>query len=364
MRVYIQDPADPQAPLLHERILGVCEGAARGAGAFAFVTRDGVELLLRDEVFQSFATRGRFDLIVGVDEITNVRALDALEEACQALPGLQVRVFFHNLAGATFHPKMCWFRHRSRGFVVVGSGNLTLRGLRGNWEAFSVAALDRSLANNLEAQWARWVNLHTGWLRPLNDPAVRARAALNVPQRRRPPAPEAGAEGRVEAAGELAVEPGFSRPVLVAEIPRAANRWNQANFDLDTFRNFFGARAEAALRVVFQHVDASGALVTLERRPSVAVRSRNFRFELEAAAGLDYPTTGRPIAVFAQVAPRTFRYRLVMPGDGDYPLLSGFLDREAGRPPNRMRRVRTNSEVLQRVWPQSPLWRTPLEVQD
>jgi hypothetical protein len=37
---------DPQAPFLQERILQVCEGATRGAGAFAFVTSEGVDLLL------------------------------------------------------------------------------------------------------------------------------------------------------------------------------------------------------------------------------------------------------------------------------------------------------------------------------
>ncbi len=29
--------------------------------------------------------------------------------------------------------------------------------------------------------------------------------------------------------------------VLIAEIPRSGNRWKQANFDIDTFQNFFGA---------------------------------------------------------------------------------------------------------------------------
>jgi adenine-specific DNA-methyltransferase len=75
VQLYIQDPTDQQAPVLHERILEVCEGALRGAGAFAFVTREGVDLLLKDEVFKRFATRGAFQLIVGVDEVTNVRAI-------------------------------------------------------------------------------------------------------------------------------------------------------------------------------------------------------------------------------------------------------------------------------------------------
>lgn len=364
MRLHIQDPTDPQAPFLHERILELCKGALRGAGAFAFVTRAGVDLLLKDEVFRAFATRGRFDLIVGVDDVTNLRALAALQEASRDLPGLRVRVFYHDLAGALFHPKFCWFRHKSRGFLLVGSGNLTARALRGNWEAFAIEQLEPSFANDLEAQWEQWVLLHTDRLRPLDDVEVQARAALNVLQRRAVGPAPAGLEAEGAARGELAPEPTFLREVLVAEIPRAASRWNQANFDLNTFRNFFGAQPGTVRRIVLQHVDATGALGPLEPRPSVSVRSRNFRFELEAAAGLPYPNAGRPIAVFVRIAPRTFRYRLLMPSDPHHAILDAFLVRMWIGRPDRMRRVITNTDAIQQAWPDSPLWQMPLEVQD
>src|SRR5438445_5155107 len=108
MQLFLQDRADPQAPSLHETILELCERATRGGGAFAFATRDGVDLLLKDQAFRAFATKSEFELIVGVDEITNVKALNALQEASTELPKLKVKVFYHNLAGSLFHPKFCW----------------------------------------------------------------------------------------------------------------------------------------------------------------------------------------------------------------------------------------------------------------
>lgn len=364
MRLHIQDPTDPLAPFLHEKILEVCRGAIRGAGAFAFVTRDGVDLLLKDEIFMTFAVHGTFDLIIGIDEVTNVRALTVLQELSRDLPGLNVRVFCHNLGQPVFHPKFCWFRHKTKGFLVTGSGNLTGKGMRGNWEAFAIGQLDSGHADDLEAQWARWIEHHAGRLKPLDDPEVQARAALNI-LRRRVGGTEAGGEPpESEAAEDLPPEPTLVQKMLIAEIPAGGGRWNQANFDLHSFENFFGAHPGAVRRVVLQHVDSSGVLGPLEKRPSVSVRSRNFRFELEAASGLSYPTTGRPIAVFAQIAARTFRYRLLMPGDPQHAIVNAFLDKEWKGRSDRMRRIITTTEVIRKAWPDSPLWRVPLEVQD
>lgn len=363
MQLYIQDPTDQQAPVLHERILEACQGAAYGAGAFAFVTSDGVDLLLKDEAFKRFATSGTFYMIIGIDEVTNVKALTALREVSGELPGLTVKVFYHDLPQPMFHPKFCWFRHRTGGSLVIGSGNLTVRGLRGNWEAFAIGELEINAAIELEAQWTRWIEMHATRLRPLDDKNVLARAALNVPRRR--PA-RAVAETKEESeAGEvpLPVHPQSYR-VLVAEIPRASNRWNQANFDLNSFQNFFGAQPGTVRRVVLQHVDASGLLGALETRPSVAVRSRNFRFELEAAAGLAYPISGRPIAVFVEIAPRTFRYRLLMPSDPQHGIMNAFLNTMSQSRNDRMRRVITTTDAVQQAWPDSPLWQSPLEIEE
>ncbi len=364
MRLYVQDPTDSEAPYLHETILELCQGATRGGGVFAFVTSEGVDLLLRDGAFEKFVTKGTFELIVGVDDVTNVRALGAIRDASQEFPGLRAKVFYHDLPQAVFHPKFCWFRHRTKGFLIAGSGNLTARGMRGNWEAFAIGELKTADADALEAQWARWIEAHAPRLRPLDDQDVLARAAQNIRQRRPRgiaprPVDEEGA-----AAEDLTPEAAQAHRVLVAEIPRASGRWKQANFDLRSFRDFFGAQPGTVQRIVLQHVDDTGALGRLETRPSVAVKSRNFRFELDAAAGLPYPAAGRPIAIFVEIAARTFRYRLLMPDDAQHRIMAAFFDTMWKGRADRMRRAITTADVLRQAWPDSPLWEAPLEVQD
>jgi hypothetical protein len=75
---YIQDPTIPYSYSLHEALLQGCSGAQRGGGAYAFVSQDGVKLLLEDDVFKSFVDNGIFRLVVGIDEITNENALKKL----------------------------------------------------------------------------------------------------------------------------------------------------------------------------------------------------------------------------------------------------------------------------------------------
>jgi hypothetical protein len=350
---------------LHEKILELCQGATSGGGVFAFVTCDGVKLLLKDEVFKKFAGASRFELIVGVDAITNVKALLALKETSNELPKLDVKVFYHDRVPPIFHPKFCWFRHRTKSYVLTGSGNLTAKGLRGNWEGFGVGELGGDSANALEKQWADWRLLHENRLKPVDDPAVMARAAQNVRQirltRRIPEEMEVEPE---EPGGEEEVQPIPTYDVLIAEIPKGGDRWNQANFDLETFRSFFGAEPGVFRRIVLQHVDATGELGAVENRPGVSVKSQNYRFELDAAAGLSYPANGRPVGVFVKIAPRTFRYRLMMPNDPDYPMVNAILDTQWKGRLDRMRRVVTTTDLVRQAWPNSPLWVTALQIQD
>ena len=302
---------------------------------------------------------GEFDLIVGIDDITNDKTLQALHTLSQEVNNLRVRVFHHNFSGATFHPKFCWFRHRRGGILVTGSGNLTARGLRGNWEAFTISTLSIAEINEIEQQWKDWVQSHLGWLKAPDDQAVIERAKLNKPKKRIRPVVEPEAievEEDVSDVDDISSDtPQLSDPVLIAEIPRGGNRWNQANFDLETFRNFFDVQEGITQRILLQHVNNDGTLGNLESRPSVSVRSQNYRFELEAAAGLDYPDQGRPIGVFLRIATRSFRYKLLMPNDPGHSNMVTFLDDNWEGRADRLRRIVTNIETLQTYWADSPL---------
>src|SRR4051812_33843494 len=103
--IRLQDPGSEQPVYLLEDLIAVAREASSGAGAFAFASRDGARLLLRDADFQAFLQRGALDLVVGIDAITNVPAIGELAALADASPNLTVRVFVHDRE-ALFHPKL------------------------------------------------------------------------------------------------------------------------------------------------------------------------------------------------------------------------------------------------------------------
>lgn len=145
--------------------------------------------------------------------------------------------------------------------------------------------------------------------------------------------------------------------ILVAEIPRASDRWGQANFDQATFFDFFGASNRVQRRAYFFHLRDDGTLGFQEVRPAVAVRSRNYRFELDAASGRAYPDDGRPVGVFAKVGARTFIYMLLMPGSVGHAAMAQLLDQTVVVPIGRMRRFVYRAADVQGAWPTAPFWR-------
>jgi hypothetical protein len=352
--ILLQDPADDDSPNVLEAILEACKGATMGGGIFAFASPAGISLLFKDEEFSEFVRRSQFDLIVGLDSITSERSLELLGAEAQRSPKLAVRAFL-NKRSVTFHPKFCWFSSPRGGAAVVGSGNLTPGGLAGNWEAFAPVTMGAAEVAEVQAQWAAWKELHAPELLPVDAPAAIARARSN--KRRVIAAPDAEEEA-------LAAPPDPQVPtsvsargddVFITELPRASNRWAQANFDLDHFRSYFHLDPGSPRRVLLWHVDPQGKIGEIEVRRSVSVRSHNFRIELAAAANLDYPSSGRPIAVFRRVGTRRFRYRLVMPSDPEFRNVARVLEQIWSGPPSRVRRITMSAAELKRRWAASPV---------
>jgi hypothetical protein len=144
--------------------------------------------------------------------------------------------------------------------------------------------------------------------------------------------------------------------VLVAEIPRSGDRWAQANFDIETYENFFGAKVGSQRRVMLYHVDEAGDLAPVESRPSVEVASQNYRFELAAASGLPYPAKGRPIGVFARLSTGQFMYMLLFPGDPGHAEMEQLLATSWAGRQDRMRRLTFEASEVRDAWPECPLW--------
>jgi hypothetical protein len=146
--------------------------------------------------------------------------------------------------------------------------------------------------------------------------------------------------------------------VLVAEIPKSGNRWNQANFTQQTYQEFFGAKVGKQHRILLQQVGPSGEVGELESRPSVEVRSHNYRFELAAASGVPYPSSrNRPVAVFIRQPNGVFLYRLLLPVDPDYKTVAELLTDEWAGSSRLMRRVRIDATNLKSRWPEAPFWK-------
>ena len=202
-----------------------------------------------------------FDLIVGLDAVTNDDAIDAIKTYQRIYPKFRARALVRKDKGGIFHVKMCYFRKGLRGTSVVGSGNLTAEGLRGNCEAYSIASLSQDEVHIVDNLWRSWTEFHTTDLLPLDHPEVVKLAKKNGRAAARANRVVHGVlnEGRK---GKFYVSRPQSKTseVLIAEIPKSGTRWNQANFDLQTFTAYFGAHPGKTQRIILTHIDSSGVL--------------------------------------------------------------------------------------------------------
>lgn len=342
--LYLQSGEHDSGYLL-EHLIYESIGAKRGGGMFAWATSHGANLLLKDATFSEFLSECDYQVVVGLDSITDIGALDALRGVAETHERFSARAFL-NPVRPLFHPKLSWFESDGQLVTINGSGNLTIGGLRSNWEAFTVEYLKGSEAFEVRQHLDDWLSTQAGSLLPLTDERVLARAQLNAGSESAL-RPAAAAEPRPisEAADPL--------PVLVAQIPRSGNRWEQANFDVTNYVEYFGASVGSQRRILLRSVTTDGSLSGLENRPSVEVKSQNYRFELAAAKAIPYPSIGRPIGVFVRTAAGEFMYYLQLPGDNDFHALDELLESTPGPGVNRMRRLRVPLEQLREAVPNS-----------
>jgi hypothetical protein len=345
------------------KLIGALASAAKSAesagGAFAFATSSGVNLFFADPLIAAVAASGELTLIVGMDAITDQAALNALTAWQKKLPGLKPLAFL-NTSKDCFHPKTIWFDRGNDGVVVTGSGNLTGGGLQANWEAFEFREVPTDELKAVRKSWADWLKEHSSNLRPIDDPAVAARAKTNKLKAVRiakaskvNPEDAAEIDAEIEAAIELETETAPAT-VLIAEVPKSGNRWKQINFDLNTYQNYFGVKLGKPKHVVFYHIQPGGTLGAPENRVAVDVKSQNYRFEVGAAAGQAYPTNGNPIVIFDRIANDTYRYLLLMPSDAEHPVVQNFLNTNFVRKNGQKLRVVIDRADLKGFWPTHP----------
>lgn len=345
--LHIQNPGIDKRYAI-DAIGDAAQGASHGIALFAFATVSGVDLLLDHPSIQDLMTAGTLELIVGLDAITNRETLERLLDAAKRSRGLRPRVFWNSSDGL-FHPKLCWFWNGSRDAIIVGSGNLTPRGLRDNYEAFALLVGNRSELRPLIADLQAFLHSQRSSIREIDGHALE-RASKNtfakaVAVIEPPPSLPQPRRGKAAAASRT----------LVAELPRGGSRWQQANFDHETARDFFEVEPyndSLESELLLNEVDASGVPISQETRRFTFTQSKNLRLHLGAHRGKAYPTSRRPIAVFRRVKPRHFVYQVLLPGDPGFRVLRGVLSAHSA---SGIRRLVTTLAVLRKAWTACPL---------
>lgn len=336
--LYIQDPDYTKSVLLHDAILDIMDKAIYGIATYAFVTNEGLQLLFESENFEKFINKdgSKFILLMGIDEVTNTRTLVKARALTDKYPNLEIKVFFDNKSSNIYHPKYSFFKTEQGGSLVIGSGNLTLKGLRKNREAFTIIEVNDIDFSKIEREWKRWLSENDAFIKDLDDEEIIMKADKNSKRREskiqnRKKQPDDGGEvdeNINKSEDEIdAWEFDTDSKVLVAEFPK--NRWGQAGFHKETIRDFYKVNIESFREtlVILRNVLADGTVNEIENRIiKYKKASKNYYFEITTPENSSYPESGeRPVLVFVEIALRTYLYMLLMPNDENYNELSDYM---------------------------------------
>lgn len=416
MTLMIQDPAFSNSMKLGEALIDASKIGIEGAGAFAFVEENGINLFLEDPAFIAYISKYKFQLIIGTDSITDPKAVKKLRDYCQKHKNLNVYAYIHDSRKYLFHPKICWFKTKNGGISIIGSGNLTERGLFHNIEMYSVNDLTNQELLDVESRWNDWIDesISSNYLFDIDDPIVdhavnlsatrggkalvtRTNNSTQLPKvltdlySHQPKITSIRKSKKVSANKSSQLPKKSSKiisqqvphalpvkinqiqnsvwqindsdRILVAEVPKSGTRWKQVNFDKDSFQNFFGAVPNGmagTYLILLKEVDNQGNLASTESRPSVSVASHNFRFEVNAATGLPYPNGDkRPLLIFTEVSTRSFLYELIMPGDSRYTEVAKFVSnwKKTNNQNKAVTRIITDVKDLKPYTPNLGLWK-------
>ena len=150
-----------------------------------------------------------------------------------------------------------------------------------------------------------------------------------------------------------------SELVLVAEVPRAGDRWHQVHLNVDIGSQFFRVRPEQQEELVtLQLIDSAGAVLdTVTRSLVFSQANRNYRLEFNFGQIANYPSEGPPLLVVLETGTRHFKYVALMPWDTGYQEMLS-LNQTLPSIGKGRRRVITTLDEIEMRWPNCPLVRT------
>lgn len=355
MSVFMQ-PGEGRSTL--DAIAAAAAGASSATGMFAWASREGLRKFFNEPAVQSLLQAGEVRLIIGLDAVTNLQSLDAIESAVSSTPSLHVDIFLHS-EPRIFHPKTIWFRRADgTGQLVTGSGNLTAWGLTNNWEFGARIPLTADELEFIENEFAVWCDTHVGNLVAVTDDRVRARAANNRTPERTAIRKEAALEGAMDAQASVPRQQEDSQPEsavwFLAEMPKGRGTYAQTGFPYAIMVEFFGYEA-GGVWIDLTEVDGDGNLAAAEHRHIGTKESVNWSFDLAGARGIPATTPG-PIGAFLRLADGSFLYHLVVPSMPDFEDASSLLGAlpQVG-PRTSLRRAYPTTADVRQGWPTCPL---------
>jgi HKD family nuclease len=174
MELMIQDPTYASSMRLGEALIDACNKSMDGAGTFAFVEENGIDLFLGDADFGGYIKNHKYELLVGTDSITDPKAVARLRYYCKLYKNLTVYGYIHDSRKYLFHPKLTWFETSTGGISIIGSGNLTERGLFHNVEMYSYNKLTTGDFAKLIIDWEEWLDysITNNLVFDINDPII------------------------------------------------------------------------------------------------------------------------------------------------------------------------------------------------
>lgn len=151
---------------------------------------------------------------------------------------------------------------------------------------------------------------------------------------------------------------GFER-VLIAEVPRAQNRWKQVHLNAAIVNQFFDQSAGETRTITTRRVESDGEISSVKERKIVYSASNgNVKLELdfgEKVADYPSPASGRaPLIVVVEESAGRYRFRTLMPDDDGYPEVLSFLLSSGSTGRGKARRI-TSLRALEGAWPESML---------
>lgn len=347
--IFIQDPCSPSSRNLLAELETHFKGADLICCAFAFATARGVGLLFDSPDVKKRLKKTKTEIIIGMDAITDKKAIERLSVLCSEFESLSVRAFLPSSSGI-FHPKISWIKKGDVGVVITGSGNLTKGGLENNFEAFSVMAMNQEELELVQNNWLAFLNSNAQNLFTLESPEVKKAAEENAKIKK------AIKKVRKEVGRKSLIDdiPEDDEIIFIEELTKGRGD-KQRDVGKWAANNYF----ENGKTLYFTHVDSRGRHDVEEIRTLSIKGSTNFAIDLDASKGL-LPKNGvLPIAVFVRICPQKYVYHVLPADSRDYKKVSDFLASAVGRiPKNNARRLKkaiTPAELLE-FWPNAPFW--------